>query len=439
MKLNLLLFLALSFKTSFASNNVMVGLSAMDLTPTVDSMIPLGGYGSSERREWLNFFTKKPFWRMFRPNKGSLDSIRSKVMLVHRQDTKQKLLFISLDVIGVTKEMHRDLMAKLTVLGFSPETVIISGTHTHSGPGALANNPVWEIMAMDRFQPNFYNHFLDQIIESVKEAINNQENSELYTLTFPTENLVRNRRGGTRPLYPDANLILVKSIDGNWKGGMINFAVHGTAHGPTNLMFSADVPGAIEKSMQDLLNEKNGLVRLQQEAKFLFINGAEGDVAPRGNYIDLGKSFATQAGNNWEKMKVLHPEWQVIQKEVDLGKPKIALSKCVEQKWIPKNINVGIKRWISSKTIIGQVHFQDLWFLTWPGEATTELGIKLREDAKMNGAEDTWVLGLSNDHLAYFVTPEEFETGGYEACTNFFGAQGGIKILEAHKKLSQDL
>ncbi len=438
MKLYLLLFLALGFKTAFASNEVMVGLATKDLTPSVDSMIPLGGYGGPERREWLNFFTKKPFWRMFKPNKGSLDSIRSKVMFIHRQDTNQKLLFISLDVIGVTKEMHRDLMAKLKNLGFTPETVIISGTHTHSGPGALANNPVWEIMAMDRFQSQFYNQFLDHIIESVKEAMNNRENSELYTLTFPTENLIRNRRGGDRPLYPDANVMLVRSINGNWTGGMINFAVHGTAHGAGNLMFSSDVPGAIEKSMQDLLNEKNSLLRVQDEAKFLFINGAEGDVAPRGNYIDLGKSFASQASKFWDEMKPLLPEWTVIQKEIDLGKPKIALSKCAEQKWIPKNINIGIKRWISSKTIIGQIHFQNLWFLTWPGEATTELGMKLREDARNNGAHNAWVLGLSNDHLAYFVTPEEFDKGGYEACTNFFGAQGGIKILEAHKKLSID-
>jgi hypothetical protein len=330
-------------------------------------------------------------------------------------------------------------MEKLKNLGFTPETVIISGTHTHSGPGALANNPVWEIMAMDRFQSQFYNQFLNHIIESVKEAMNNRENSELYTLTFPTENLIRNRRGGDRPLYPDANVMLVRSINGNWTGGMINFAVHGTSHGANNLMFSSDVPGAIEKSMQDLLNEKNSLLRVQDEAKFLFINGAEGDVAPRGNYIDLGKSFASQASKFWDEMKPLVPEWTVIQKEIDLGKPKIALSKCAEQKWIPKNINIGIKRWISSKTIIGQIHFQNLWFLTWPGEATTELGMKLREDARNNGAQDAWVLGLSNDHLAYFVTPEEFNKGGYEACTNFFGAQGGIKILEAHKKLSAEI
>lgn len=439
MKFSLFLFLALSLNTTFASNEVLVGLATKDLTPSQDSLIPLGGYGGPERREWLNFFTKKPFWRMFKANQGSLDSIRSKVMFIHREETNQKLLFISLDVIGVTKEMHRDLMAKLKDLGFTPETVIISGTHTHSGPGALANNPVWEIMAMDRFQTKFYHEFLDNIIDSVKEAMNKKENSELFTLTFPTENLIKNRRGGDRPLYPDANVMLVKSMNGNWKGGIINFAVHGTAHGASNLKFSSDVPGAIEKSMQDLLNEKNTLLRVQDEAKFLFINGAEGDVAPRGNYIDLGKSFATQASKFWDEMKPLVPEWTVIQKEIDLGKPKIALSKCAEQKWIPKNINIGIKRWISSKTIIGQIHFQNLWFLTWPGEATTELGMKLREEARNNGAQDAWVLGLSNDHLAYFVTPEEFDKGGYEACTNFFGAQGGIKILEAHKNLSAEI
>jgi hypothetical protein len=42
------------------------------------------------------------------------------------------------------------------------------------------------------------------------------------------------------------------------------------------------------------------------------------------------------------------------------------------------------------------------------------------------------VMGLTNDHLAYFTTPEEFLAGGYETCVNFFGAEGGKNILQKH-------
>lgn len=41
-------------------------------------------------------------------------------------------------------------------------------------------------------------------------------------------------------------------------------------------------------------------------------------------------------------------------------------------------------------------------------------------------------MGLTNDHLAYFTTPEEFSAGGYETCVNFFKADGGNNILQKH-------
>ena len=437
MKAFVLFLLFSQMHAAFAANSLMVGLASKDITPKEEELIPLGGYGSMERREWFNFFKRRPHWRMFRPAKGVIDPIRAKVMFLDRKESSQKLLFISLDVIGVTKEMHRDLMNRLTALGFDSASVIVSGTHTHSGPGALAKNPVWEIMAMDRFQREYYDHFLDQVVSTVKEAMITTEESELFTISFPTQELVRNRRGKERPVYPDANLLLARSMDGEWRGGIVNFAVHGTWHGASNMYFSSDVPGAIEKSMQDLLTEKNSFVRLKKDADFLFINGAEGDIAPHVEYHELGNLFAKQASNFWHRMVPLVPEWEVIQKEIELGKPKINLSKCVEQKWMPKTINLGVKRWISSKTIISQIHFKNIWFLTWPGEATTELGMMLREQANEQGAESAWVLGLSNDHLAYFVTPDEYSAGGYEACTNFFGEQGGLKIIEAHNQLSK--
>jgi hypothetical protein len=420
--------------SSFASMSALVGLASMDITPETDELIPLGGYGSMERRDWLNFFRRRPHWRMFRVSQGVLDPIRAKVMYVKNSSEKQ-LLFVSLDVIGVTKEMHRDLIEKLKDVGFDSASVIVSGTHTHSGPGALSPNPVWQIIGMDRFQKEYYQHFLAQVVETVRMAMANAEPSELFTLSFDTENLVHNRRGSDRPIYNNANLLLAKSTSGEWRGGLVNFAVHGTWHDANNLFFSSDVPGAIEKSLEEMLIEKNGLVRLSSNPSFLFMNGAEGDISPHLEYHDLGLSFAEQTESHWDEMKELQPVWSVVQQEVEMGKPKINIGKCVKQSWFPKNINVGLKRWVGTKTIISQVHFGDLWILTWPGEPTTELGMRLREEAQKNGASSAWVLGLTNDHMAYFLTPEEFQTGGYEACTNFFGQNGGLKIIEAHKEM----
>lgn len=432
----LVLFFALSLtQMALANDDLMVGISTTDITPAKEDFIPLGGYGSTERRNYpFRFFTKKPYFRTFRVSEGTLDPIRAKAMFIKRAD--KKLLFVGLDVIGVTKGMHKDLIEKLADVGFNSSEVIVSGTHTHSGPGGLSDNFLWEVIAMDRFQKAYYNLFLSQVVDTVRAAIANAIAADLHTLSFDTENLQNNRRGNHRPLYPKANLLLAQARSGEWMGGLVNYAVHGTSLGADNLLFSADVPGAIEMGLSDLLAEKNGLVRKLTSSNFIFINGAEGDVSPAKEYHELGAEFANQTASHWNEIQPLEPEWTTVQQEIDMGKPKINLAKCVEQKWMPKKINIGLKKFISSKTFITQVHFGKLWFMTWPGEPTTELGINLMAAAKENGADDAWVFGLTNDHLAYFMTEDEFETGGYEACTNFFGATGGAKIIEAHKALS---
>ena len=439
--LNLILALCFIFSfssTLLANDELQVGIATLDITPGEEDLIPLGGYGSMERRNYpFRFFSRKPYLRSFRVSQGVLDPIRAKAMYVKRGE--KKLLFVSLDVIGVTKGMHKDLIAKLSEERFASSEVIVSGTHTHSGPGALSNNHFWEWVAMDRFQKAYYSLFLSQVVTTVRTAIASMQPADLHTLSFETNHLQNNRRGNDRPLYRRANLLLAETKSGEWMGGLVNYAVHGTSLGPENLLFSSDVPGAIEKGLTDLLAEKNGFVRTLKTSDFIFINGAEGDVSPAMEYRALGEEFAKQTNDHWQNMKPLAPEWTSVQKEINMGKPKIEVSRCVDNKWIPKTLNIGIKKFISSKTFITQVHFGNLWFMTWPGEATTELGTRLISAAQEAGAEDAWVLGLSNDHLAYFTTKEEFAVGGYETCVNFFGATGGTKVIEAHKELSKFL
>lgn len=436
LKSSLFLFLlVLIQQQAYSQSQLVVGIASKDITPSQEEQIPLGGYGGAKRRVFpFSLLTRKPYIRGFRVSQGALDPIRSKVMYLNKG--QKKLLLVSLDLIGVTKDMHKDLVEKLKDDGFSSSELIISGTHTHSGPGALSPNALWQAVAMDRFQRPFYNKFLNQVVDTVREAITHSEVAELHTLSFDTVNLQNNRRGGDRPLYPRANLLLAKSTSGAWMGGMVNFAVHGTWLDEDNLKFSSDVPGAIERSLSELLQEQNGYVRTLSNSDFIFINGAEGDVSPQLEYQELGVEFAKQTKENWGNIKPLLTDgWTVKQQEIDLGSPRINLSKCVEKNWIPKKLNIGVKKFISPKTLISQVRFGDIWFLTWPGEPTTELGLMLMSAAKEAGAQEAWVLGLTNDHLSYFVSEKEFEKGGYEACSNFFGATGGNKVIEAHKNL----
>ncbi len=70
--------------------------------------------------------------------------------------------------------------------------------------------------------------------------------------------------------------------------------------------------------------------------------------------------------------------------------------------------------------------------------AVGDVSTKLRGSRNLE-MEQAWIMGLTNDYLAYFTTPDEFNQGGYEACFSLYGKQSGTKILSEHKALSQSL
>lgn len=432
MKMNIFFFVLCSlFSLQNAQADLKVGIVTNDVTPDISEKIPLGGYGGIIRRNWPFHFYEKPIFRMFKPATGKLDPIKVKAMYL--ESNNKKLLFVGLDIVGVTKDIYQVIVDKVSDFGISKDQIFVSGTHSHSAPGALSKNPFWQVIAMDRFQKKYYEFYVENIIKTIKQAIDQSEGAELYKLSFETNNLINNRRGNDRPLNHQANLMLAKStLNNTWIGGIVNFAVHGTSLGEENLFFSSDVPGAIERELSFKLKEENGYVLTSQIPEMIFVNGAEGDVSPGLNYLQLGKEFAAQAMENFSKIEPLEADWEIQTKEINLGKPRVNLSKCVEEKWMPKNVNMGIKKFISPLAQISKIKFGNLWLATWPGEATTELGNKLIAQTLAQGASQVWIWGLTNDHLSYFLTPEEYEKGGYESCSTFFGSTGGMDVLKGH-------
>jgi hypothetical protein len=86
---------------------------------------------------------------------------------------------------------------------------------------------------------------------------------------------------------------------------------------------------------------------------------------------------------------------------------------------------------------IWSVRLGDLRLMTWPGEPTSALGHCLREAAVAAGAHEGWVLALTNDHLLYFITPEEAGAGDTAARSSVYGPHAGSKLVSEHCELMQ--
>lgn len=409
-----------------------VGLAASDVTPAMG--VPLAGYGGGARRSMTGVvWSKSPFAHYLSPSQGTHDPIRAKAILFETSDGK--ILFLSLDVAAVPASIAEDLIERVRVFGISPTHIFISATHTHSGPGALSKNPLWEKLASDRFHHEVYREFTRKIVETVERANADLQPAQIFSLNFEARGLQRSRSGKQNELDPTANALLIQSPEGKWRGGLLNFAIHGTALGPSNLQFSADVPGGIERAVENEIQKMNPA---DPSPIFAMINGAEGDVSPieKGfaGIEKIGDSFARQMIDALPNARPTSTEAQIFSAHVNLGEPRIQLSSC--NRWTPSLVGDWAKWKITGlgpTTRISVLRLGDQAMVTWPGEPTNQIGLDLKQSARKVGIPHLWILGLTNDYLAYFISDKDTQSGTYESCSSLFGVRGSLLLIDAAK------
>ncbi len=416
------------------------GIADVEIKPPYQ--VALGGFGGGARRAPFSEWFKNRDAHLLRPHTGIHDPIRIKAVHLEEGEGEdvRKVLFIGMDVVGITMEMHEAIASRLESLGYRRSELMISGTHTHSGPGALSNNPFWVIMAMDLFHRKFHAWWLEQTVEAVRLAISRLEPVEVFSTRFEASGIQRNRRRSDHVVDRTAHALFARSMDGRWLGGLVNLPVHGVSIGQDCLEMSADTPGAIERHAEKLLVSRTRELGLEADPTVLFVNGAEGDISPEGYGFDgmelMGLKFGEQLGSAWPGLAPLPAGIEAAQYRVELGRPTLAVENCEKNSWL-RRLRIGVRSWFPDSAELFKLRLGGeggVSMFTWPGEATSELGIAVREAAEARGSRDAWILGLTNGHLGYFTSAWDYDLGGYETCVNFYGRDGGEKIREAHLK-----
>jgi hypothetical protein len=331
-------------------------------------------------------------------------------------DGDRRLLFLSLDVVAVPPDMHDAIVRAVEPMGFSRETVIVSATHTHSGPGGVTRAWTWQLVVMDTFNRAVHDAVLRGVLDAVGRAAGNAQPALLTTVSFSADGLQRSRRHDRWFFDPTVNLLLARSItSGRWLGAMVNMAIHGTAWQDDNLRLSADVPGGIERSLEQ-----------QLEAPVLFVNGAVGDVSPiiagADGVAHIARAFGEQCASALPRARRVTPQWSVARRRVRLPAPHFM-----------RHIPIGL---LAPREVeLNVIRLGGLALLTWPGEPTTTLGLAAKGVAGDAGAGQAWILGLTNGYAGYFVAPDEYRSGGYEAAKSLYGATAGITLVDEYRSM----
>lgn len=404
----------------------MMGSSTVDVTPPVG--VPLAGYGGKERRILpFDLFNKHKYAHFLKPSEGVLDPIRSKAVVLTLGD--KKVLFLSVDAIGVENVFFNDVKAHGAALGI--QHFIISATHTHSGPGALGQNAFYAILATDRYVPSVYRNFLKGVKQSITEAAAMQEPVRLYRADFTANGFSHNRRNHPEQIDPVAHLLFGRNAKNEIVGGLVNYGVHSTVLGEDNLKFSADFAGGIERQLTRRLGSKN---------TFLFMSGPEGDVSPSvENYADIdvkGAAFAELAASAIAGAVEVPRSIRHRTGQFRMPKGKIRLEQCGLK--LPKPLRklaIGGAKLFPRNFELTQLELGDILMVTWPGEPTVELGTEARQVAASFGYANLWNMAVSNGYMGYFLTEHDWAEGDYEVCVSYHGQQAGRILVNSHTEL----
>jgi neutral ceramidase len=426
-------------------DELFAGFGVADITPPIG--VPLAGY-SNRRAGPGQWFSGDPYAVLFNPSKAVHDPIEAHAMAIVRDS--RRLVFLRLDLVAVSADLIAAIRERLANLAIPEDDLIVTATHTHSGPGAWMDSTIWALVGTDRYSPEIFAGIADGGARAVREALANLVPARLFAGAFAVDGLQRNRRDRDAPVDNVASVILARSRNGAWRGGLVNFAIHPTALGAGNLDFTADIAGGIERALTSVLRARNGEATElaiigapgNSPVTLLFLNGALGDVSPamRGyNGVDrIGEAIAGEVRRGIEGLRMLGPDWTVTATSVDLGAPRVALQNCASTwlRWlVGHDLSVRLGQTVSSVARLRLVRLGDVAIMTWPGEPTSSLGLELRNLASAAGARQPMVVGIAGDYLSYFTSPSEFTRNSYESCMSWFGPQGGARIVGAYRQL----
>ncbi len=260
-----LILLVSIFLTSFAANThgstFLVGAGSHDIT------------GPPAERVMMGYCDLK------QTSAGISLRLRSRAFVIEEPDSKSRVALVVADLGMIFSAVKREVLKRLNAEfpgTYRDENVVISATHTHSGPGGYSNHTLFNISAAGFDKENFET-IVDGIFQSIRKAHLNLKPEEIRLAEGQlTDTAVNRSRFAYRANHDwkdfenetDTSNILLRFGD----LGMLNwFAVHATSMSKKNHFISSDNSGIAAR-----------LFERQYKQPFVaaFANANEGDASP---------------------------------------------------------------------------------------------------------------------------------------------------------------
>jgi hypothetical protein len=375
---------------------------------------------------------------------------------------ERQLMFVRLPVIFPSMPLHEAVARKLQEETGKDwrDSLVISGTHTHSGPTRYWQLPGDALLPLgsfgtDEFHQQVFDWTVGSTFGAAKAALDDLSPAKFgweIVEGFDTDDQISSDRWGETPPFDDNRLLLfrIDDTDDNPRAVMISFGTHGTVHADS--YFTGDVPAGVERALEERLAQT-----YDRFVPVMFFNENGGSMSPRGDrfghkgparFEAIGQLFAERAITALETMTTetdlaldgathrfpitydmvgYEPgEWTTAglgqgspNNELDFGGLQCGGGSGDQDysthKTAPVNngclaihaINHHRSVTLFAKSQMSALRIGGLTMLTLPGEATMEFGWQVLREAREQFEIDplsAWVFGYAQDHQ-FYLTP----------------------------------
>ena len=433
---------------------IKVGVGETIITPPVGT--PMAGY----RRKGVST--------------GVHDDLFARSLVVEGEDGTG-IVLMTLDLVNLNVRYMEEIKGVIShETGIPEANIIISCTHTHSGP------------SIGGASEDYRRQLVDNCVASAVDAWNSRVPGRIGTGDTVELELGKNDRrmhyGGLHP-DPEVGIIKIEDAKGKLLGIAFNYGCHPSTLDLHNLEFTADWPYYSIKGIKEYVGEDvwvayfqsaQGNVKVGYTAELSAVGAdmgirnfwyaehkgnmmvwsvlealpeimTSGDItvsATNGNFdFPLRESYhmstaEAKKADNAAKAKLAEMEKQfetlgvrvLDDYRVDVFVTELQLSTA---KWVEKNPNPQPQNMQLQALRLG-----DAMFVTFPAEVYAEIGLRVKERSSM---DKTYVIGLTSGHGGYMPTAEEYLEGGYSGVMTRYSAKCGDVLVDASMQLIAEL
>lgn len=439
---------------ALAAAPLRAGAAAVDITPKQFPMNMPGGFSANLAEK-------------------AHDPLHARALVL--DDGATALALVVVDNLGAGPEVLLEAKTRAaTKTGLKPENLLISSTHTHSGPS---------LNTRSESAKAYYEQFVEGVAESILRSHASLRPAAIGAAAHPLPDEVFNRRWflkeGMMPSNPFGRFDRVKMNPGAGNAALerpagptdpdvlvlsvqdakrkplalyANYALHYVGGAPRGQM-SADYFGEFARLMPSRLNAGPDFVAMLS-------NGASGDInnipftvirPPREPYEQIRIVAQKTADAAWTALRKI-PKHQndvrlgMVQRPLTLRyrrpserevaearavlavKDREAVAKLprLAQNYARSTINAHERTEDTLTVTLQALRIGDIAVCGIPFETFVEIGLDLK---KRSPFPQTLVVGLANGRHGYLPTPEHHRLGGYETWIGTNQVQEDASVL----------